>query len=935
MLPRSPGDPLRSVETGPLRPAPCDAQLYASRASLHQRPRVPARFPVISAWAGWALWALSALIGLAPAAAVHAAWDLRGKADVQPADERGIQIIDGSFVHNVGELQLNITNWGLIGSRPTLHASYSNAPSAMWPAGSGVDYLWAAGLWVGALKNGLPYVTTGQYATELISNPDDPLDTIYRMREGEPNGLRYPEPGEDDDGDGRVNEDPRNGLDDDLDGRIDEDYAAISHQHFRCEMRDDWPALRQLRPDHEPLGLQVVQDSYQWENDDADDFVGFEFTIRNVGTEILQGVYVGLFSDCDIGPRSRANISDDDLPGFWQGRVRAPDGSWVPLSMGYMYDADGDSGRAGGYIGVMFLGHNTDPSGERAPRTARVRSFQLFPIRSPFDWSADYGDYERYYFLSNDQIDRYPTDPSQAADYAFLISTGPFTPLRPGTEIHVQAAIVVGAGLDGLQRNAAEAALTFYGAWFDRDNDPSTGLMGRETKVCMSDLGPPGPLNPIFSLDRDCGDSLVSPPILPQLVTAEDLDARGCVYIDNDCALQQLRGAQECWQDGMGAPEDSLAGCTGVGGREFHVPWLTNVAPLAPGLRLWETHDRVHVYWDDADESRKDPRRGLVDFEGYQVWRADNWTRPVGSSIANGPASRQWRLIAGFDVVDSFLFRRQLSSGETQVYKLPLGPNTGLEAIRYTPRVLREGSPEAARFADLNVLLDRIVAENPALPAGHHIRYRDELGTLTPLGERYAALQDWECCYDQLDTLFVHKKGGGFLEYVDREVHDGRWYFYSVTGTDFELDPQSGAQPLGPGLAGDPQGNFHFAIPRSQAQSAQDRARHGSNVYVVPNPATREALAEFYQVHPAPGDPTGVRIEFRNLPLARNRVRIFTLSGDLVAELWHDGTAGNGSLSWNLISGGGREITSGIYLFAVESNDTAFDRVIGRFVVVR
>jgi hypothetical protein len=44
---------------------------------------------------------------------------------------------------------------------------------------------------------------------------------------------------------------------------------------------------------------------------------------------------------------------------------------------------------------------------------------------------------------------------------------------------------------------------------------------------------------------------------------------------------------------------------------------------------------------------------------------------------------------------------------------------------------------------------------------------------------------------------------------------------------------------------------------------------------------------------------------------------------------------GHGSLPWNLISRNGQEIVSGIYLYTVESDDPGFDRVVGRFVVVR
>ena len=57
----------------------------------------------------------------------------------------------------------------------------------------------------------------------------------------------------------------------------------------------------------------------------------------------------------------------------------------------------------------------------------------------------------------------------------------------------------------------------------------------------------------------------------------------------------------------------------------------------------------------------------------------------------------------------------------------------------------------------------------------------------------------------------------------------------------------------------------------------------------IPNPATRESLAEFQQQPPSGDDPTGVRIMFNNLPAARNVISIFTTSGDLVDSIDHDG----------------------------------------------
>jgi hypothetical protein len=123
--------------------------------------------------------------------------------------------------------------------------------------------------------------------------------------------------------------------------------------------------------------------------------------------------------------------------------------------------------------------------------------------------------------------------------------------------------------------------------------------------------------------------------------------------------------------------------------------------------------------------------------------------------------------------------------------------------------------------------------------------------------------------------------------------------------------------------------------PSPAAQTIEMRERNGVNIYVYPNPATTEALAEFQKQPPSHQDPTGERIMFTNLPAANNVISIFTASGDLVETVVHDGHTDGGSVSWNLVSRNGQEVVSGIYLYIVKSDDSRFVEFQGRFVVVR
>jgi hypothetical protein len=210
-------------------------------------------------------------------------------------------------------------------------------------------------------------------------------------------------------------------------------------------------------------------------------------------------------------------------------------------------------------------------------------------------------------------------------------------------------------------------------------------------------------------------------------------------------------------------------------------------------------------------------------------------------------------------------------------------------------------------------------------------------------------LLPWEGYPAELDTFYMvtyrapiepnvrEKLATEYYEYIDRDVHNGFIYFYSVTATDHGLTPVGGEgwQISGAGQYGDPGSSFNNTVPGAAAQTPEQRARNGANIYVYPNPATRDAVREFQQLRPNADDPTGVRVMFANLPQARNTIKIFTEDGDLVQTIEHDGTSGYGQVSWNLVSRNGQEVVSGIYLYAVQSDNSAFEDYIGKFVVIR
>ena len=378
-------------------------------------------------------------------------------------------VVDGSFVHDVGALHLNITNWGLIGSQYTLDVPYASAPSARWPGATGVNHLWSAGLWVAGIQLGERLCSTGSYETEIRASML-PEDTMYRLAWDEENAARYPFPMADDDGDGLEDEDPFNGFDDDDDGLIDEDGAGIGNQHFRAQMSDMYAG--DFFPDHMPMNIEVTQQTFQWADPEVADFVGFEYTIRNAGVTNIEDLYVGMFSDFDVDdPEGGPDEAGDDQVGFAAATVEAYPGVFVDVAVGYVYE--GLDRTTSGYMGFLFLGHPTDPSGLDAPATIGAQGFQRFAGQLPFEEGGDpTNDAERYELMSLGEFD---ADTIHPDDYRNLLSTGPFASLAVGEELTVAMALVAGEDLDQMLHNAGRARLVYEGMAFDRDGDPANG----------------------------------------------------------------------------------------------------------------------------------------------------------------------------------------------------------------------------------------------------------------------------------------------------------------------------------------------------------------------------------------------------------------------------------------------------------------------------
>ncbi|MCK4303137.1 MAG: hypothetical protein KAY24_02765 [Candidatus Eisenbacteria sp.] len=762
------------------------------------------------------------------------------------------------FFHNVGLLEIMVTNVGVIGNR-----GWIDAHGAGWKGG---EYLYAAALWVGAIaSDNLAHVSQGAYEAEFRPSWD-PVDTIYPTFEGASGGDRvgFSRTDGDDDQDGLRDEDPLNGKDDDGDGKIDEDFEAISQQMFSCEYWDYTDEAMAAYPTHRPLHLKVRQRSFAWSAEGENEFVGLDYRISNDGFEAMRDIYIGYFVDSDAGNKA--------APGYWmddRGELRSIDTTYVDpaidyyctdqdgslrncaiqklhIDIAYMHDASGREGGsssddmppgADGYFGGMFLGHTTDPLGYRAPPRVEIHTCCFFSESGVYPNGDPRTDFERYDLLSRGSKPRGPAD--DPSDYRYVFSAGPFRELLPGEELEFQMAFVIGNKWPGLRQNAINAQRIYKGKWRDADGLEYTGCQGRETCLHIEPGGAP-------LIWQDPCDSLDTGIAIKNTRCDE---AR--FWVDNDC-------------DCCTPIQISATSCDGW---ETLVHWIGTVAPPPPNVSTQDPRKRARVEgdrcikleWDNASELVADPLSGQILFCGYRIWRVENWKRPIGSI---GPAPTDWQLIADLSVNNE---RKQ-----------PIGSQ-----------------------------LDLTDFTNPYAPI------LDTLPHPTHPGER---LYQYEVGrYFFLDTL---------------GLKNGMIYFYDITayscwthisGDGMEVYSERARLPSAVTAEG--------VRPRWDAVPADQDWK--SRVMVVPNPWRGGAA---WDLIVSDSDPTGTHIDFARLPDRECKVMIYTLAGDLVQTLHHNGRAGNGTVRWNMITRNGQDITSGVYLYAVTCDH---ETLVGRFTVIR
>jgi hypothetical protein len=353
---------------------------------------------------------------------------------------------------NIGNMGFHVTNVGTFG-RPDVRNTPGGEPSMEYPINTGIEHLFEAGVWIGAVVDGQTLVSTsakdspGGYSTggsgfEFTSEVGN---TIAR-RSTLTNSDFF-------------------------------SFEAISHQDMVIDFTDAnviIPGTSITINEHlSPLSADVHLETYAWNYSFADYFVILNFEVTNNSSSTWDSVLVGIWSDLVV---RNVNVTTDFGSAFFS---KGGYGFFDSLTANYAFDVDGDPGFTDSYGSIQFLGiewrdqfihpNNSDnviSAGYPAPEVNS--NFWIFNSTATPPYNAPANDVERYEKMGTSlnyldpELVEFLQEPNTTGGLTNLISAGPVQEVLPGESFRFVFAAVAAkqlptGGSTGPEKDTPEA----------------------------------------------------------------------------------------------------------------------------------------------------------------------------------------------------------------------------------------------------------------------------------------------------------------------------------------------------------------------------------------------------------------------------------------------------------------------------------------------
>ncbi len=760
-------------------------------------------------------------------------------------------------------------------------------------------------------------------------------------------------------------------YDDDGDGLIDEDGAPVSEQDFISYYYDKCPfgtpgdrdlGISRGTNTHVPLNVSVRQMSYQWSFDYIKNLVYVEFNITNMNIATQDTLFdctMGIYMDCDVGPQSWGpEKANDDVSGYVKG---------TGYEFAYTHDFDGDGGLSPGIVGARvctpdpeqlqfhcwywrvgegpddFRPHNMN----FAPRKTANEKYWLLTGRNPDD--------TKFQPLRPEQDDVMEFEQPDPSDTRFLFA---FYGAQPGTADY--------ADPDKRWHLAPGKTMKIVIANFPGDNIEELKRTARWAKEIY---GQAQTLTTVVLPDTFPHYNPPEPPEIPNLYAElKDDGARIDMYWNNSSEFaydtKTVSTAIIGWQD------PDILRWPGIDSDPTWVDW----AGWGPQLDRFKPNG---IWNNQALVNPLTAWRLRHDFQGYSIW-----------GRSGSGSQEDWELVERWDKIDTAVdnadynvnshvdslftnFGGYLGIGKglpnrnawantadyTRFYRL----DENYLPVPVTPGDIFWGfpiyHPDVDWTQDIQIQAEQIAANNPLLPldkvrdlqarlfAHPEIRpevfdelYETKLIPLPGHGGQFTIPTD----SDDTDALEELRKYRLSRRYYNASIHRPRRgveYYVAATAYDRGI-PSNDLDYLETGRDAD--ANMKVFFPGPLAKNSMD------NIYVVPNPYIGSSKFDGRREQDRTGDKSR-RLWFVNLP-EHCVIRIYTLAGDLVQDIQHNGAyqediitvskasyhglSASGMHAWDLLSRNNQIIAPGVYLYSVENKADGKLKV-GKFVIIK
>ena len=801
----------------------------------------------------------------------------------------------GTVSHHIGRIVLCVANNGTFGDgfAPAMvdYFTGDQVLSCEYPKGTDTKYLYAGAFWIGAVVGRDTLVSaaaTGWSWVEEFSPDAAPFGEIKKRS--------------------TLSIDPTLAV------------SAVSEEDYIMKYCDTLTAgvgLDYFGRPHNPLDIEVTQSSYAWSYTYAEDFVLFDYSVKNIGVERLNDVYMGFYVDADVyfGQSNLGGGYSDDICGFVEAFPANYNGCdfMDTVNIAWIADNDGDPNN-GGYD-EQSVPHVTGIRIVRTPADSLDVSFNwwISNTRPELDfgprersgvgrWTEEFRDYgtgglgtpegdvNLYYIMRNMEFDydqiytatispadslwlcpnlQYAGDYADGFDTRYLLSFGPFD-IDPGETLPISFAYVAGENFhidpnnyshlpnnpDAYYENIDFSDLASNAAWAGRIYDNpgvDTDGDGKAGKVRIC-----------------CSDSVAySLDDIEDISTIDDFDENTCEII---------------WYEGDGVPDFRGAS-----------------PPPSPDYRIEPSVGCLRVRINGAkSETAMDLFSRIEDFEGYRIY--------IG--LDNRESS--FSLVASFDRED---YNKLVWTGSDFVlFDLPYS----LDSLR----CLYGSGCDDTTFHPLNHSRDNPLYYGDSVFCFLRQDYNSECDDSPGSIRKTYPDQPYPSSLNPDSAEAGEVTDDGYLKYFEYEfVIDNLLptipYWVNVTAFDFG-SPESDLTSLESSVTV----GATMAYPNTSALDAVEQSR---KVYVYPNPYRSDAgyrnagfEGRLDRIRP---DDRVRAVHFANLP-PKCTIRIYSLDGDLIREFEHDMDPNDPTAShdyWDLITRNTQLVVSGLYYWVVDT----------------